>query len=50
MCTWAALETIDYFLRNGNNVFTVATDMSKAFDMSLHSKEETIRMLDRRRV
>ena len=38
MCTWAALETIDYFLRNGNNVFTVATDMSKAFDMALHSK------------
>ena len=38
MCTWAALETIDYFLRNGNNVYTVATDMSKAFDLALHSK------------
>ena len=38
MCTGAALETIDYFLRNGNNVFTVATNMSKAFDIPLHSK------------
>ena len=38
MCTWAALETIDFFLKNGNNVFTVATDMSKAFDLALHSK------------
>ena len=38
MCTWAALETIDYFLKKGNNVFTVATDMSKAFDLALHSK------------
>ena len=38
MCTWAALETIDYFLKKGNDVFTVATDMSKAFDLALHSK------------
>ena len=37
MCTWAALETIDYFLRNGSEVFTCATDMSKAFDLTLHS-------------
>ena len=37
MCTWAALETIDYFLKNGSEVFTCATDMSKAFDMTLHS-------------
>ena len=37
MCTWAALETVDYFLRNGSEVFTCATDMSKAFDMTLHS-------------
>ena len=26
MCTWAALETIDYFLRNGSEVFKCATD------------------------
>jgi hypothetical protein len=38
MCTWAALETIDFFLRNGNNVFTIATDMSKAFNTTFHSK------------
>ena len=37
MCTLALLETID-FLRNGNNLFTIATDMSKAFDTTLHSK------------
>ena len=37
MCTWAALETVDYFLRNGSEVFTCATDMSKAFDLTLHS-------------
>ena len=37
MCTWAALETIDYFLQNGSEVYTCATDMSKAFDMTLHS-------------
>ena len=37
MCTWAALETIDYFLRNGSEVYTCATDMSKAFDLTLHS-------------
>ena len=37
MCTWAALETIDYFLKNGTEVFSCATDMSKAFDLTLHS-------------
>ena len=37
-CTWAALETIDYFLKRGAEVFTIATDMSKAFDLALHSK------------
>ena len=45
MCTWAALETIDYFLKNGNEVFTCATDMSKAFDLTLHSLMFT-KMLD----
>ena len=37
MCTWAAMETSDNFLRNGSEVFTCATDMSKAFDLTLHS-------------
>ena len=37
-CTWAALETIDYFFKRGSEVFTIATDMSKAFDLALHSK------------
>ena len=37
MCTWVALETIDYFLKNGTEVYTCATDMSKAFDLTLHS-------------
>ena len=37
MCTWAALETIDHFLKLGTEVFTCATDMSKAFDLTLHS-------------
>ena len=37
MCTWAAIETVDYFLKNGSEVFTCATDMSKAFDLTLHS-------------
>ena len=37
MCTWAALETIDYFVKHGSDVFTCATDMSKAFDLTLHS-------------
>ena len=37
MCTWAAIETIDYYLKQGSEVFTCATDMSKAFDLTLHS-------------
>ena len=37
MCTWAVIETISYFLRNGAEVFTCQTDMSKAFDMIKHS-------------
>ena len=37
MCTWAVIETIGYFLRNGSEVFTCQTDMSKAFDMVQHS-------------
>ena len=32
MCTWMAIETIDFFTRNGSEVFVCAIDMSKAFD------------------
>ena len=28
MCTWVAVETISYFLRNGNEVYTCLMDMS----------------------
>ena len=37
MCTWAVMETIGYFLRNGADVFTCQTDMTKAFDLVRHS-------------
>ena len=37
MCTWVAVETISYFLRNGSDVYTCLMDMSKAFDTVQHS-------------
>ena len=37
MCTWALLETISYFLRNGSEVFACTIDMTKAFDLVQHS-------------
>ena len=37
MCTFAVLETVDYFLRNGSEVFLCTMDMTKAFDMTKHS-------------
>ena len=37
MCTWAAVETIDYFMRNGTEVYTCLMDMTKAFDLVKHS-------------
>ena len=37
MCTWAVLETVDFFLKNGSEVFSCAMDMTKAFDLTLHS-------------
>ena len=37
MCTWAVIETVGYFLRNGSEVFTCQTDMTKAFDLVQHS-------------
>ena len=38
MCTYAILETIDYFLRNGSKIFACTMDMTKAFDLTMHSK------------
>ena len=37
MCTYAVLETVDYFLRNGSEVFMCTMDMTKAFDVTMHS-------------
>ena len=37
MCTWAVLETVDWYLRNGLELFICAMDMTKAFDLTLHS-------------
>ena len=37
MCTWTAVETISYFLRNGSEVYTCLMDMTKAFDLVRHS-------------
>ena len=37
MCTWTAVETISYFLRNGSEVFTCLMDMTKAIDLVRHS-------------
>ena len=37
MCTWVAVESISYFLRNGSEVYTCLMDMSKAFDTVQHS-------------
>ena len=37
MCTWAVLETVDYFINNGSDVFTCAMDITAAFDLTLNS-------------
>ena len=37
MCTYGVLETVDYFLRNGSEVFMCTMDMTKAFDMTMYS-------------
>ena len=37
MWTWAALDTLDHFLKNGNVVLTSATNVSKGFVFTLHS-------------
>ena len=33
MCTWAVIETVNYFLRNDSEVFGCSMDKSKAFDL-----------------
>ena len=35
--TWLVVESVSYFLRNGNEVFSCFMDMKKAFDMVKHS-------------
>ena len=37
MCTWTVVETVDYFLRHGGEVFSCMMDMTKAFDLVKHS-------------
>ena len=36
MCTWL-VETIDYFQRNGSEVYACVMDLSKAFERIKHS-------------
>ena len=38
MCSWMVVETIDFFLRNGSEVFASVMDMTKAFDNVRHSQ------------
>ena len=33
MCSWIVIETINYFIRNGSDVFCCMMDMTKAFDL-----------------
>ena len=37
MCTWMTVETVDYFTRNGSDVYMCVMDMKKAFDTVQHS-------------
>ena len=36
MCTWLVVETVNYFTRNGSDVYSCFMDMKKAFDMVKH--------------
>ena len=38
MCTWSVVETINYFLRNGSEVFSCCMNMTKALDIVKHSR------------
>ena len=33
MCSWAVIETVDYFLRNDSDIFACSMDKSQAFDL-----------------
>ena len=33
MCSWAVIETVNYFLRNGSDIFSCSMDKSKAFNV-----------------
>ena len=37
MCSWVVIETINYFMRNGSELYSCLCDMSKAFDLVKHS-------------
>ena len=37
MCTWAVVQTVEYFLRHGSDVFDCSMDKSKAFDLTKFS-------------
>ena len=37
MCSWLLVESVSYFMRRNNEIFSCMTDMSKAFDMVKHS-------------
>ena len=37
ICSWIIIETIDYFINNGSEVFGCMMDMTKAFDLVKHS-------------
>ena len=43
MCTWMAIETIDFFTRNGSDVYVCTMDMSKAFDKVRHGQSANVR-------
>ena len=47
MCTWLAIETIEYFQRHGSDVYACVMDMTKAFDKVRHSTlfQKLIRLL-----
>ena len=38
LCSWLVYETIDIYIRNGNDVFAALMDCTKAFDTIQHSK------------
>ena len=37
MCTWAVVESVDYFMRNNSDIYMCSMDMRKAFPSVKHS-------------